>query len=286
MDGEGCRLNGGGRVGGGDGGVEAGSQSHHSGLITLEDLESFNEDLDSDFDFSGSPAGDSGEVMDFDESDQLLSYWQHIGRGHRVDIPQDMAEPIQQMTTDVDTNQERERVPFTALKRHDKVQVDKRRYEKAAWACITMREETYEQSICGGFMKIMRFICQHNSTGTYLGMTIPIVTVVQTDTSRSTLAREVTVAYCLPEQHQDQPPTPFDPDITIETWPSAVVYSREFSGSTNEVSILEQIQLLAEAVDSAGLHLSLGVSFVVAGYTSLAATHRHNEIWFVDRGEA
>lgn len=45
------------------------------------------------------------------------------------------------------------------------VQVEKRRYEKAAWACITMREETYEQSICAGFMKIMRFICQQNSLG-------------------------------------------------------------------------------------------------------------------------
>lgn len=60
---------------------------------------------------------------------------------------------------------------------------------------------------------------------------------------------------------------------------------REFSGSTNEISILEQIHYLATALDSAGLNLSLGTSFIVAGYTSLAATHRHNEIWFVDRGE-
>ncbi|XP_076128725.1 heme-binding protein 1-like [Alosa pseudoharengus] len=284
MDGEGCRLNGEGRVGGRDGGVEAGSQFHHSGLITLEDLESFTGDLDSDF--SGSPAGDNGEVMDLEEPDQLLNYWQEIGRGHRVNIPQDMAEPIQQLTMEMDTSQERERVPFTVLKCLDKVQVDKRRYEKTVWACITMREETYEQSICAGFMKIMRFICQQNSAGTYLGMTIPIVTVVQTDTSRSALAPEVTVAYCFPEQYQDQPPMPFDPDITIETWPSAVVYTREFSGSTNEVSILEQIQILVAALDSADLNLSLGISFIVAGYTSLAATHRHNEIWFVDRGGA
>lgn len=60
---------------------------------------------------------------------------------------------------------------------------------------------------------------------------------------------------------------------------------REFSGSTNETSILEQIHYLATAMDSADLHLNLGSSFIVAGYTSLAATHRRNEIWFVDRGE-
>lgn len=63
-------------------------------------------------------------------------------------------------------------------------------------------------------------------TGVYMGMTIPIVTVVQTDASRSALTREVTVAYYIPQQYQDQPPLPFDLDITIETWPSAVVYSR------------------------------------------------------------
>lgn len=42
---------------------------------------------------------------------------------------------------------------------------EKRHYEKGHWACIIMREETYEQSICYGFMRIMRYICQHNSLG-------------------------------------------------------------------------------------------------------------------------
>lgn len=42
---------------------------------------------------------------------------------------------------------------------------EKRHYEKGHWACITMHEDTYEQSICYGFMKIMRYICQQNSLG-------------------------------------------------------------------------------------------------------------------------
>lgn len=42
---------------------------------------------------------------------------------------------------------------------------EKRQYEKGNWACITMREDTYEQSICYGFMRIMRYICQQNSLG-------------------------------------------------------------------------------------------------------------------------
>lgn len=283
MSGQNCRLIGGGVVSGDR--HETGPRSHHSGLITLEDLESFTDDLDSDLAPNGSdsPEEDSTEVVEFGEPDQLLNYWQNIGRGHSVNIPRDMAAPIQQLTLDMDSNPERERVPFTLLKHLHKV--EKRRYEAALWACVCMSEATYEQSICTGFMKIMRFICQQNSSGAYLGMTIPIVTLVQTDPARMSLAREVTVAYYIPTQHQAQPPSPLDPDISIQMWPSAVVYSREFSGITNETAILEQIQTLASALDSSGLSLNISTSFLVAGYTSLAASHRHNEIWFVDRGE-
>lgn len=42
---------------------------------------------------------------------------------------------------------------------------EKRQYGKAKWACIKMKEKQYEQSICLGFMKLMRYICEQNSSG-------------------------------------------------------------------------------------------------------------------------
>ena len=57
-------------------------------------------------------------------------------------------------------------------------------------------------------------------------MTLPIVTVVTTDESHSTISNDVRVAYFLPTEHQAQPPQPNDTDITIEIWPAATVYSR------------------------------------------------------------
>uniref|UniRef100_A0A6Q2XPT5 Heme-binding protein soul5, like n=1 Tax=Esox lucius TaxID=8010 RepID=A0A6Q2XPT5_ESOLU len=161
-----------------------------------------------------------------------------------------------------------------------RVVYEKRVYQKATWACITMREDTYEQSICVGFMKLMRYICKQNTLGIYLGMTLPIVTVVMTDDSRSRLSREVRVGYYLPSHHQDHPPMPFDPDITMETWPTTVVYSRPFSGPTTVTSILEEIHGLAEVLDSPELYVNN--CFIIAGYTSLAAAHRHNEVWFLE----
>lgn len=251
-------------------------------MITLEDLESFDED---DFDsnsLTGNfvPNGQS-EAMEIEERDRLLNFWQDVGRGHAIDIPQDMAQPIQQLTTNIENTSEREKVPFTLLTHDmcDNVLCEKRVYAKGCWACVSVQEATYEQSICAGFMKLMRYICQQNTSGRYLGMTVPIVTVVRTDETRSALSRDVRVAYYLPNHLQQLPPMPMDSDITIETWPSTMVYTRSFSGPTNETTILREISALSEVLDSR--EISVSDSFIVAGYTSLAATHRHNEVWYL-----
>jgi hypothetical protein len=61
---------------------------------------------------------------------------------------------------------------------------------------------------------------------TYLGMTIPILTVIRTDENHSVLSSDVTVAYYLPTEYQAQPPQPSDTEISIEEWPATTVYTR------------------------------------------------------------
>lgn len=274
MDGGGCSMEGGG---------DDSSRGGQSGLITLEDLESLTEeDLDPE---RAEPSRDGGS-MEEEEEERLLRYWQNVCRGHRVDVPQDMSQPIQQLTAGIESSPDKETAPFSLIHQEEKcgiVVYEKRVYERACWACVTVNEDTYEQSICTGFMKIMRYICQQNTSGRYLGMTIPIVTVVRTDEAHISLSREVTVAYYLPANLQEQPPQPTDPDITIETWSAAVVYSRAFTGPTNETTILREIHAFAELLDSADLYVS--DSFIIAGYSSVAAAHRHNEVWFIKRSE-
>ncbi|KAH1171673.1 heme-binding protein 2-like [Mauremys mutica] len=248
------------------------------GAITLEDLDSMAEEPSPD---SADPSTGCSQGDDA-EQERLLSYWQSVGRGHQVDVPGDMAEPIQQLTRN--QHQERESIPFTLIHRKEKfgeVLYEKRQYGKAKWACIKMQEEQYEQSICLGFMKLMKYICEQNSSGLYLGMTIPIVTLVHTNETHSELTRSVTVAYYLPELLQEQPPQPYDSDIIIEEWPPTVVYTRSFRGVTNEDSIMREINFLAELLESP--ELCLQNIFIVAGYTNPAAANRHNEIWFLQR---
>ncbi|KAJ7989259.1 hypothetical protein DPEC_G00317630 [Dallia pectoralis] len=270
-----CRMNGGGGL---DGGGDSGSSS---GRITLEDLESFTEDQLSDSD-SETPK-EEDQMMDDEQQDGLLRYWQDAARGHQVEVPRDMAEPIHQITSNNEGQHNRELVPFTLISRKEKcgtVLYERRHYEKAYWACITVREDTYEQSICYGFMRLMKYICQQNTAGNYLGLTIPILTIIRTDESHTVLSRDVTVAYYLPTEHQTQPPLPSDLDIRIEEWPATNVYTRAFAGATNEVTIINQINTMAQVLDNPAGHLN--DSFIVAGYTNPAAANRQNEIWFLE----
>ncbi|KAG7509933.1 hypothetical protein JOB18_008543 [Solea senegalensis] len=275
MDRGGCQMS-----GGGGGGID-GSGGDRGGMITLEDLESFSEDRMSD---SGNGSLEEEAEITEEDDDRLLHYWQDVARGHQVEVAQDMAQPIQQLTTNNEGRSNREHIPFNVLGRREKcgkLLYEKRHYEKGQWACITLREDTYEQSICYGFMRIMKYICQQNSLGDYLGMTLPIVTVVRTNENHSVISHEVTVAYYLPIEHQAQPPQPSDGEIFIDVWPPMIVYTRAFTGPTNEVTIVNQIDALAEMLDTPDA--CVNDSFIVAGYTNPAHSNRQNEIWFLER---
>ncbi|XP_068110256.1 heme-binding protein 1-like [Hyperolius riggenbachi] len=272
MQREGCRMS---------GGVQ---EPASTGMITLDDLDNMTDEPGSDSAYnSNGSVEEEAEPMEDGDQDRLLNYWQTVARGHQVEVPNEMAEPIQQLTRNSRT-EERQSVPFLLLSCKEKcgeILYEKRQYGKAKWACVKMQEEKYEQSICMGFMKLMRYICEQNSSGTYMGMTIPILTTIHTDAGRSELTRTVTVAYYIPSNWQDSPPQPTDSEIFIEEWPSTVVFTREFAGVTNEESIMREISLLAEALDSPDLCLQ--DTFIVAGYTNPAAVSRRNEIWFLQR---
>lgn len=57
--------------------------------------------------------------------------------------------------------------------------------------------------------------------------------------------------------------------------------SRPFTGPTNEVTIINEINAMAELLDSPGV--CVNDSFIVAGYTNPAHSNRRNEIWFLER---
>uniref|UniRef100_A0A8C2JLW4 Heme-binding protein soul4 n=1 Tax=Cyprinus carpio TaxID=7962 RepID=A0A8C2JLW4_CYPCA len=120
----------------------------------------------------------------------------------------DSSEPMDDEEQDRMYNQtsQQQQVPFVTISRHEKgkslgeVLYEERVYPPGTWACVSKADTLYEQSISNAFMKLMRLICKENSTGRYLGMSVPV---------------DVLTAYYLPAELQTRPPEPTDPDIRI-----------------------------------------------------------------------
>ncbi|XP_030414009.1 heme-binding protein 1-like isoform X1 [Gopherus evgoodei] len=236
--------------------------------ITLEDLNGLDdESLDED-----------EEPMDGEEQNTLFSHWETVASTHQVTLPQEMAAPIMQMTQH---RQMREPVPYVTLLQHEKC--EERLYPAGKWACVTKGEPRYEQSISMGFMKLMHYICKENSTGRYLGMTLPVVNEICLNEEGTELLRDVTTTYYLPGEFQPDPPLPTDPDIRIVERQPLRVLTRVFYGVTTEETILREIRLLWELLGSTDTVLR--ESYMVAAYENPSVPQRRNEIWFIRRAE-
>ncbi|XP_028262627.1 heme-binding protein soul4 [Parambassis ranga] len=244
-------------------------------LISLEDLEGLDdEQLDDDI-------TDNPEPMDEDERDRLLAHWQAVASTHQVSVPPEMTGPIQEMTRN---SQQREPLPFASISRHEKmgeVLYEERLYPAGNWACVTRREDLYEQSISMGFMKLMRFICKENSAGRYLGMTVPVISNVHMMEDGNTFEKDVETAFFLPAEFQSSPPQSYDPDITIVYREPVRIIARTFFGTTTEETVGRQIHLLWEIL---GIRDDLRRDqYVVAVYENPGVSRRRNEIWFIHR---
>ncbi|XP_010780580.1 heme-binding protein 1-like, partial [Notothenia coriiceps] len=93
------------------------------------------------------------------------------------------------------------------------VQFEERLIPPGQWACVSAGEKLFEQSVSVSFMKLMRYICRENSTGRFLGLTVPVVTEVSAD--GLSMQEVVRTSFFLPSEFQSVPPLPSDPDITI-----------------------------------------------------------------------
>ncbi|NWW38283.1 HEBP1 protein, partial [Panurus biarmicus] len=207
---------------------------------------------------------------------RLFAHWEAVASTHRVSLPRDMAGPIAQMARH---RQAREPVPYVSLSQHGKCEeaaYRERRYPAGKWACVTMGEPMYEQSISMSFMKLMRYICKENSVGCHLGMTVPVLNEIHLTKEGTKLECEVLTAYYIPGEFQQNPPAPMDPEIHItERAPlRGFLY-----GMTTEETILREINLFWELLGSTDTVLQ--ETYIVASYENPSIPQRHNEIWFI-----
>ncbi|XP_075269395.1 heme-binding protein 1-like [Opisthocomus hoazin] len=251
--------------------------------ITLEDLDGLGEEAeDGGGEEEEEEEGGGGEEGE-EERGRLFAHWEAVASTHRVSLPRDMAGPIAQMNRH---RQAREPVPYVTLSRREKCEeaaYEERQYPAGKWACVTKGEPMYEQSISMSFMKLMRYICEENSVGCYLGMTVPVLNEIHLTKDGTKLEREVVTAYYLPGEFQQNPPVPTDPEIHITERAPLRVITRVFYGMTTEETILREISLFWELLGPTDTVLR--ETYVVAAYENPSIPQRRNEIWFICRAE-
>ncbi|KAM6298226.1 heme-binding protein 1-like [Aegotheles albertisi] len=243
--------------------------------ISLEDLEGLGEEA--------AAGGEGEEEEEEEERARLFAHWEAVASTHRVTLPRDMAGPIATMTRH---GPARQPVPFVTLAHHAECEepaYEERRYPAGKWACVTKGEPLYEQSISLSFMKLMRYICEENSVGRYLGMTVPVLNEIHLTKEGTKLEREVVTAYYLPGEFQQNPPVPTDPEIHITERAPLRVMTRVFYGVTTEETILREINLFWELLGSTDTVLR--ETYIVATYENPSIPQRRNEIWFICRAE-
>ncbi|KAK7930318.1 hypothetical protein WMY93_006713 [Mugilogobius chulae] len=242
-------------------------------LISLDDLDGLDDDITDD-----TSSDDVTEEQPMGE-DRLLSHWQRVGSTHQVSVPQEMTGPIHEMTRN---SQQRETLPYAHISSHHKMgelQYEERVYPAGRWAVVTRADELYEQSISIAFMKLMRFICKENSLGQYLGMTVPVVSLVHVAEDGSQFQKKVLTGFFLPTRHQNCPPEPVDPEIQIQDWDQLTVIARPFLGTTNEATVTRQISSLWEVLSES--EDVLRDRYMVAVFENPGVPQRRNEIWFI-----
>ncbi|XP_071058220.1 heme-binding protein soul4 [Pseudochaenichthys georgianus] len=198
-----------------------------------------------------------------------------------------MMAPIMEMTRN---SQQRELLQFSSICCHEKmgeVQFEERLIPPGQWACVSAGEKLFEQSVSVSFMKLMRYICRENSTGRFLGLTVPVVTEVSAD--GLSMQEVVRTSFFLPSEFQSAPPLPSDPDITIVQREPIRVLSRTFFGTTTWQTLTYQVGILRGLLGAPpllGTPPLLGApplleNFMVASYENPSVPERRNEIWIL-----
>ena len=90
------------------------------------------------------------------------------------------------------------------------------------------------------------------------------------------------MCFYLEKKHQANPPTPIDPDVTIETNKEFTVYVHTYGGYAMKDAVkIQQSRVFAEVLKEAGETVDT-FSFYTAGYDSpMKFWNRRNEIMFL-----
>nr|XP_027221735.1 heme-binding protein 2-like [Penaeus vannamei] len=120
-----------------------------------------------------------------------------------------------------------------------------------------------------------------NDAAMKIDMTAPVTTLVIPGEGPN-CENNFTMSFYVPAAHQDNPPTPTNPDVYIEERPELHVFSRRFHGFANDEDWIVNAAQLHDDLVAAGEEGVDFQTYYTAGYDSpYVIIGRNNEVWFM-----
>ncbi|XP_063606188.1 heme-binding protein 1-like [Penaeus indicus] len=168
-----------------------------------------------------------------------------------------------------------EEAPYTVDAKH--TGYEERTYPAKKWVCSEEMSEDGTRVMEQLFWRLFRYIDGENLAEVKIPMTVPVTTEFTANREQDSYK----MCFFVPEQMQENPPTPTNAKIVIDLRPEMTVFTRTVGGYMVTTSDwLSEAANLSELVEDDGIKVSL-VHMFWAGYDApLKYWWRRNEVWF------
>ncbi|XP_053347498.1 heme-binding protein 2 [Clarias gariepinus] len=159
-----------------------------------------------------------------------------------------------------------------------------RHYEAAKWVTTEVESIVKEVAIVKAFRKLFKYITGENEAGAHIDMTAPVITKIKEETPWLETSVYV-LSFLLPSAYQSQAPQPNDSTVYFTDMPDMKVYVKSFGGwMVSPITTMYSDQL-KKALDKAQATYETDYHYDVGYNSPMKLLKRHNEVWYVVKGQ-
>ncbi|XP_056423562.1 heme-binding protein 2-like isoform X2 [Hyla sarda] len=164
---------------------------------------------------------------------------------------------------------------YQLLKQYDNFQ--HRQYEETRWVTTALEQDVMGTETARSFRRLLNYIQGANTEGKSINMTLPVVMYIPLKEPPTVNSK---MSFFVPHEVEN-PPTPTDPEVYLETLSAFSAYVKAFGGYAINNIYANKARKLAEKLRALGLQFD-DTYYVRAGYNDLFALfNRHGEVWYM-----
>ncbi|XP_048846717.1 heme-binding protein 2 [Brienomyrus brachyistius] len=159
-----------------------------------------------------------------------------------------------------------------------------RHYSSARWVSTDVESHFLDIAQVTGFSRLYKYINGANVDGDKIDMTSPVVMKVEEDKSfwESTV---FTVNFLLPSAFQGNASAPTDSTVYFTDMPDMKVYVRDYGGLMMSITDAINRKRLAKNLKEVNASYVEEFHFAVEYDSRTKILNRHNEVWYVVKGD-